>query len=229
MKRIGIIGGLGPEATIEYYRIIVEEYRKRTEGIFPEVLMYSLSMTGFGCMLKPDRWPEVTTWLVKAIEALACAGADFALIASNTPHVVFADVEKRVSIPMLNIVTETCSIARKRNLKRCALLGTKTTMTATFYRSVFEDDGIQIIVPEPSEQDYIQKKLVQEILFKKIKEKTRQGLLMIIKRLIDQEAIDGVVLGCTELPLILPGDEYGIPFLNTTRIHAEAAVAFSLK
>lgn len=229
MKRIGIIGGLGPEATVEYYRIIVEEYRARTHGIFPEVLMYSLSMSGFGCMVKPDKLAETIAWLVKAVEALAKAGADFALIASNTPHIVFPDVEKQVSIPMLSIVNETCSVARQKGLQRCALLGTKTTMSSGFYQFVFKENNIEIILPDPSEQEYIQKKLMNEILFNKIKEKTRQGFLMIIERLIDQEKIDSVILGCTELPLILTGEECGIPFLNTTRIHAKAAVAFSLQ
>jgi aspartate racemase len=193
MKRIGIVGGLGPEATAEYYRIINELYQRKTKGAYPEVIIYSVNMKDFPCAVTTDSTEKTVAWLAEAVQVLYRAGADFALIASNTPHIVFDDLQARSSIPMLSIVKATCQAARQSRLYKVALLGTKTTMSAGFYQK-----------------------------------ETKQGLLVIIKRMIAEESIQGVILGCTELPLILPKDEFSIPFLNTTRIHAASAVEYSL-
>jgi aspartate racemase len=213
MKKIGIIGGLGPEATIDYYRIIIESYREKTKGGFPAIIINSLDMSEFSCMMMKARELDKTTkWLANAVTSLHRAGADFALIASNTPHIMFDEVKALSSIPMLSIVEETCNVADKLGLKKIGLLGTKITMSADFYQKVFSKKDISIVVPGKQEQDYIHKKLVTEIIF-----------------MIDRAQIQGVVLGCTELPLILTKDEFGIPFLNTTKIHAESAVKYCLK
>ena len=227
LKKIGIVGGLGPEATIDYYRIITESYREKTGGSYPVLIIYNMDMKEFSCMTEsPEEVDKTTSLIVDAIRSLHRAGADFAIIASNTPHIVFDQIEVLSPIPMLSIVDETCSVVQKLGLKKVGLLGTKTTMSSDFYQKVFSEKDISIVVPDEEEQDFIQKKLMTEIMFNKIIEETRQELLNIIKRMIDRASIQGVILGCTELPLILTRDEFDIPFLNTTKIHAESAVRY---
>ncbi len=228
MKKIGIIGGLGPEATIDYYRIIIDSYRKRQNGNHPEIIIYSVNMHEFCFKTKHEEYDKVIGWLVNAVKSLHKAGADFVLISANTPHIVFDEVKALSPIPMLSIVEETCNVAEKMGLKKVGLMGTKTTMSADFYQKVFSKKGISIVVPDEHEQDYIDEKLFTEIAFSKIVEETRQGLLSIVKRMTENKSIQGMILGCTELPLILAKDEFGIPFLNTTKIHAESAVDYCL-
>ncbi len=229
MKKIGIIGGLGPEATVDYYRIIIESYREKTKGSFPAIIIYSLDIKELSCMVKTDERDRIAAWLADAVRSLHRAGADFALIASNTPHVVFDKVKELSPIPLLSIVEETCKAAVHMGLKKLGLMGTKVTMSNTFYQEVFSKKDISIVVPGEQEQDYIHKKLVNEIMFNKIVEETRNELLKIIKRMVENASIQGLILGCTELPLILTKDEFGIPFLNTTKIHAESAVKYCLE
>lgn len=226
MKKIGIVGGLGPEATVDYYRIIVDSVRKRQKGMYPEVIIYSLNIREFP-NIDLER-NKLVDWLVNAVKSLERAGADVGLIAAGTPHIVFDEVKAVSPLPLLSIVEETCKAVDQLRLKKVGLLGTKITMSRDFFQRVFSKKGISIVVPNEQEQDYINKKLFTEIMFHNIVEDTRQGLLRIVKRLVESESIEAVILGCTELPLILTKDEYGIQFLNTTRIHAESAVDFCL-
>jgi aspartate racemase len=229
MKKIGIVGGLGPEATIDYYHIIIDLYREKTKGTFPAVIIYSMDIKEFSCIVKTEEMDRIAEWLGSAVQSLHKAGADFALIASNTPHIVFDKVQAISPIPMLSIVEVTCRVAQRLELEKVGLLGTKTTMSSDYYQKVFSQKGISIVVPDLKAQDYIHNKLVTEIMFNKIIEDTRKELLRIVKEMIDSASIQGVILGCTELPLILTKDEFGIPFLNTTKIHAESAVRFCLE
>lgn len=230
MKRIGIIGGLGPEATIEYYRIITGEYRSRAPGgDYPTIIIHSVNLTEIVAMAEAGDWPGITDWLAAAVAALARAGADFALVAANTPHIVFDDLRARADIPMISIVEETARVAQGRGLGRLLLLGTKFTMQGTFYQKVFSRGGIELFVPETAEQLYIHDKLLGEIGLGRIVDDTRRELLAIVDRARNRSGIDGVILGCTEFPLILTGDAFGLPFLDTTRIHAESAVRYSLE
>ncbi|MBN2619992.1 amino acid racemase [candidate division WOR-3 bacterium] len=228
MKKIGIIGGLGPESTIDYYRIICQNYRERTGGQYPHVIIYSLNFMDFPCTGSPAGLDDIATWLVQAAQTLHKAGADFALIAANTPHIVFDEVEKRSPIPCISIVEETCRVACSKGLKHPGLLGTRTTMEAHFYQNVFSAHGINIVVPRDAEKEYLNDKITGELMYNSILETTRQDFLTIIERLVREDSIDGLILGCTEIPLLLTQDAFGIPFLNTTLIHALAAVDFSL-
>lgn len=225
MKKIGIVGGLGPEATIDYYRTVINEYRKASKGNAPEIIIYNLNFNDFP---KLDHRDEIIDWLAGAIKALHQAGADFAVISANTPHIVFDELKQLSPIPLLSIVEETCRVVKSLKLGNVGLMGTKVTMSSDFYQRVFSYEDISVVVPTVSEQDYINDKLFSEIIYNRIFEETRQGLLKIVKRMIDQDNIQGLVLGCTELPLILTKDEFGIPFLNTTKIHAESAVRYCL-
>ncbi len=229
MKRIGIIGGLGPESTIDYYKGIINAFRQREVGLTtPEIIIYSADVSRLFELVVAKEWDNLVDWLAKMVNALHSAGAEFAVIGSNTPHIVFDKVKSRSSIPMLSIVDETCKRALSMNLKKLGLVGTKFTMESDFFQKAFHDADISVIVPMKDEQQFIHNKIISEIGLGIIKNSTRQELLSIAKRMIDEDSIDGLILGCTELPLILEKDEYGIPFLNTTSIHVDSIVDYCM-
>lgn len=227
MKKIGIIGGLGPEPTIEYYRIITGHFHNRSKG-YPRIVIYSMDVYELGSMFEEENYPEVVETLLEGIGAVSGAGADFGLIAANTPHIVFDEVQKKTRLPLLSIVSETLKEVKGAGFSRAGLLGTKYTMRSDLFQKEFAPAGLDIFVPEETGQEYIQEKIYSEIARGRFLDSTRDGLLEIIKRLIDDHHIECVILGCTELPLILDREEFGIPFLNTTRIHAESAIRYCL-
>ncbi len=228
MKKIGIVGGLGPESTIEYYRGIVGKFRQSyDEPAYPEIILYSVDMTHLLQMMENEQWDDLVEWLVNSVNALHRAGAEFASIASNTPHIVFDVVQSRSPIPMVSIVEATRSRAISMGLKRIGLMGTKFTMQSDFFQKVLAQDDMIVVVPTPDEQQEIHNKLMTEIELGIIRDSTRQQLLNIANRMIKEDSIDALILGCTELPLILDKDEYGISFLNTTSIHIDSIVKYS--
>ena len=226
MKTLGIIGGLGPESTIDYYQRIIARYRERTgDGSYPEFIINSVNLKKGLDFMAVNDLARMADYLLDAIARLARAGADFGLISANTPHIVFDDVAPKSPIPLISIVEATCAAAKTQNLKRLALFGTRYTMQATFYSKVFSRQGIELLVPEPNDQDYIHDKYMNELVPGKFLPETRAGLLAIVDRMKETTGIDGVILAGTELPLILSdADHNGIPFLDTTKIHVEAAV-----
>ncbi len=229
MKQIGIIGGLGPESTIDYYKGIINAFRQREVGFAtPEIIIYSADVSRFLELVEAKEWNNLVDWLVKRVNALYNAGAEFAAIGSNTPHIVFDKVKLRSPIPMLSIVDETCKRASSMKLKKLGLMGTKFTMESDFFQKAFHDVGMSVIVPMKNEQQFIHNKIISEIALGIIKNSTRQELLSIAKRMIDEDSIDGLIIGCTELPLILKKNEYGIPFLNTTAIHIDSIVDYCI-
>ncbi len=229
MKKIGIVGGIGPESTLDYYRGIIDAFRERIGGMnYPDIIIYSADLTELLEILEAKAMERLTEWLMARIEALHRAGAEFAAIASNTPHVVFDEVARRSPLPLLSIVEATCRKAERLGVKRPGLMGTKFTMAADFFRKPFRERGMEVVVPLPEEQLFIHEKLFSEIELGIIREETREDLLAIAKAMIGRDGIDSLILGCTELPLILPGEAHGIPFLNTTAIHVEAIVGYCL-
>jgi len=229
MKRIGIIGGIGPESTLDYYKRIIGAFQDRqSPSVYPEIIVYSASLTDLMQILEARDWGNLTNWLVERVEALQRAGAEFAVIGSNTPHIVFEDVRSRSPIPMLSIIEETCNKAQGLGLKKLGLMGTKFTMQSDFFLKSFHNRGMSVIVPREADQQLIHDRLFSEIERGIIKDSTREELISIVKRMIDKDHIDSIILGCTELPLILDRDEYGIPFLNTTAIHVESIVKYCI-
>jgi aspartate racemase len=226
MKTLGIIGGIGPESTIDYYRTIIALYRARKpDGSYPPILINSIDLQRVLAAAAAGEVEALAVWMVAELEKLERAGADFAIMASNTPHLVFDEIEGRTALPLISMVAATCEVARARGLKRLALFGTRFTMQASVYRDVFSKQDIAVVVPEPVEQDYIHQKYMGELIAGIFLPETRAGLLTIVDRLTKDAGIDAVILGGTELPLILRDPEHnGIPFLNTTRIHCEAAI-----
>jgi aspartate racemase len=226
MKTLGIIGGLGPESTIDYYARIIALYRERQrDGSYPEFIIVSVNLKKGLDFMEAGDLAGMAAYLLEGIGKLADAGADFGLISANTPHIVFDEVASKSPIPLISIVEATCATAKTRNLKRLALFGTRYTMRGTFYPKVFSREGIELLVPQPNDQDYIHDKYMNELVPGKFLPETRAGLLAIIDRMKANGGIDGVILAGTELPLILRDSDYnGIPFLNTTNIHCEAVV-----
>jgi aspartate racemase len=230
MKKIGIIGGIGPESTVEYYKLIIGAFHDRKAVLgYPEIIIYSANLSALMKILEAGDWERLTDWLSEKVVALQKAGAEFAVIGSNTPHIVFDKVSSRSPIPMLSIIEETRKVAQKRGLKKLGLLGTRFTMESDFFKKPLESKEVSVIVPEPQDQELIHHRLFSEIELGIINDSTRKELLSIVKKMIDRHSIDAVILGCTELPLILDKDEFGIPFLNTTAIHAESIVKFCLE
>ena len=226
MKTLGIIGGLGPESTIDYYQKIIALYGERTgDGSYPEFVITSVNLRKGLDFMAANDLAGMAAYLLEGIGKLARAGVDFGLISANTPHIVFEDVASKSPIPLISIVEATCACAKARKLKRLALFGTRYTMQGKFYVNLFSREGIELLVPEPNDQDYIHEKYMNELVPGKFLPETRAGLLAIVDRMKAKSEIDGVILAGTELPLILRDpDHNGIPFLNTTKIHVEAAV-----
>src|SRR6266568_8670463 len=226
MKTLGMIGGLGPESTLDYYQRIIALYRERTGNRhYPEFVIVSVDLRKGLDFIDANDLSGMADYLLEGIDKLARSGAEFGIISANTPHIVFDDVASRSPIPLISIVEATCAAAKTRNLKRLALFGTGYTMQGTFYAKVFSREGIELLAPEPNDQDYIHDKYMNELVPGKFLPATRAGLLAIVDRMKAKSDIDGVILAGTELPLILRDPEHdGIPFLNTTKIHCEAAV-----
>jgi len=227
MKTLGIVGGIAPESTIDYYRRIVAAYGARMgDGSFPPVLINSIDMTRMIGFIAANQMVELTEYLSGEVNKLARAGADFALLASNTPHIVFNEISEAAKIPMLSIVEAACDETARRGLTRVGLFGTRFTMQGSFYPEVFSKRGIQVVTPEEADQEYVHSKYNQELIHGIYLDETRRGLLAVADGLIDRQHIQGLILGGTELPLILRNESHhGIPLLDTTGIHVERAVA----
>ncbi len=233
MKTIGIIGGLGPEATIDYYKEIIKRFNAiNSHGSlnYPQIVIYSVTMSKFIGLLEEKNYVEATNYLVESITNLKNAGADFGVLSANTPHLLFNDIKARVDLPLISIVETCAQKASAMGLKRCALLGTKFTMKNDFYAKEFHLFNIEIVVPNDSQIETIHTKLFNELELGIFKDETREELLQIVTDIKSRVHIDGVILGCTEFPILFTQAEYlDLPFLNTTTIHAEAIVKECLK
>ena len=226
MKTAGIVGGIAPESTIQYYRLMIAAYRDRKrDGSYPSILINSIDMKTMLDLIGADNLSGVTNYLVGEVGKLARAGATFALLASNTPHIVFDAIRQEASIPMLSIVEATCSEVQRLGLKRVGLFGTRFTMQGRFYEEIFSRQGITVIVPDTEEQEYIHGKYMSELVNGIFLPETRGPMLEIANRLRVREGIEGLVLGGTELPLLLHDvATREVLFLDTAKIHAECAV-----
>lgn len=229
MKLIGIIGGLGPESTVDYYKNIIKAFRAEGSLAAPEIIIYSVDLEEVLALVSRQEWDSLIYLLVAKIKALQRSGADFVVISANTPHIVFDEIQAKSPVPLLSIVTATLDKTTELGLKKVGLLGTKFTMQSNFFLPHFSARGVSIVVPSAADQDYIHDKLMTEIELGVITDETRKGLLAVIQRMITGENIDGVILGCTELPLILDKSEFCIPFLNTTAIHVESIINYCRK
>lgn len=224
MKLLGIIGGLGPESTVDYYRFIIEEYRRRTNtNASPPMLLNSLDIERGIALVTANDLSGLADYIGDGLQRLARAGADFALIAANTPHIAFDAIQQRSPIPLLSIVECTRDHAVKLSMKRLVLLGTGFTMRGRFYPDVFDRAGITLLTPNEEEKSFIHEKYLGELLKNQFLPATRDRMLEIITRLAGEGA-EGIIMAGTELPLLLRDSKPPVPFLDTTLIHVNAAV-----
>jgi aspartate racemase len=226
-KTVGVIGGIGPESTIDYYRALIAEYRDTSgDSAYPSIVVNSIDLTRLLDSVTSGDLDGLTDYLLAELQRLADAGADFALLASNTPHLVFDRLLARTPVPLISIVETACRAAQGLGVRRAALFGTRFTMEAGFYDKVFARAGVLIVVPGADERAFIHEKYLEELVVGVFRPETREALLAIAHRLRREEHADALVLGGTELPLLLRGLEVpGLPFIDTARLHVKAAVA----
>jgi aspartate racemase len=227
MKPIGLIGGIGPESTIDYYRAMIAAYRERQpDGSYPPIVITSVDANSMLGALMRNQLAEVADLLVAEVERLESAGAGCAAIAANSPHIVFDEVQRRSRLPLVSIVEATASEALRLGRKRLALFGTRFTMQGRFYQDHFALSGLTLVVPDEAERAYIHNKYMTELVQGTLRPETRDGLLAIVEQMKARDRIDAVILGGTELPLILRDPTASdIPLLDTTVIHARAIAA----
>jgi aspartate racemase len=229
VKRIGLVGGLGPEATLEYYKGIIDVFKSTDTSLnYPEIIIYSMNLSELIGMMSRKEYDRVIVYLLGAIDSLKKAGADFAAMTANTPHLVFDEIVKVSPLPLVSIVEATYDEAQRLGMEHPGLIGTGFTMSGTFYQDVFGRRGIPVALPDERDMKIINEKLFSEIELGIFKDETRDLLIQIIGKMVRNQQIDCLILGCTEFPLILTEARYaGIPMLNTTKIHVDAIVKYS--
>lgn len=230
MKIIGMIGGIGPESTIDYYRRLLDDAQKRNPGgPALQIIINSIDLQKGLALLEANQLSELTEYIAPEVMRLRDAGAEFGFLAANSPHIVFGDIARRSAIPLVSIVEATCAEAKARGFKKLGLFGTRFTMHGRFYPDFFTREGIGLAVPTADEQDYIHDKYINELIPGKFLPETRDGLLAIGTRMKKQDGIQALVLGGTELPLILTDSSLlGLPFLDTTQIHVDAILEMAM-
>jgi aspartate racemase len=224
-KRIGILGGISHASTIRYYEYILKKYyARRLDYHYPEVVIFSLDLAKLIGYEERDDLDSYVRYITSGLQALEKAGADFIVIAANSPHAVFDIVQKRVSVPMISIVETTAQRAEKLGFKKLLLTGIKSTMQSAFYPDVFQKYSIQVLTPDEAEQDEINDAIFRELVLGIYKDSTRNRGLEII----NGYDVDGVILGCTELSLMFNQEDTPLRLLNTLELHAQAALDFAL-
>jgi aspartate racemase len=223
---VGIIGGIGPESTVDYYQTIITKFQERlgSKEILPELVINSINMYKIFELISNGKITDLVEYIAESVQKLARAGADFAAISGNTPHLVFEQVQARVDIPIISIVEATFVQTKELGIERIGLIGTKFTMEHDFFKKPFVSDHKEIFVPTPNEQDYIHRKIVEELEKGIVKEETKARFLEIIQQMVHRDQLEGMILGCTELPMIIKKNDLELPILNTTEIHVNKIV-----
>lgn len=224
MKRVGLVGGLGPESTIDYYRRITEKWHRSDAATAPALMIDSLDVKRALRLVKDDR-TALVAYLLESVRRLASAGVDFVALTANTPHVVFDELSSTSPVPLLSIVEACAHEASRRGLHRLVLLGTQFTMEAPFYHDVFARHGLEVFVPSPEDREWVHDRYVNQLLAGQFRDETRGELVALITRLKKERDADGVILGGTELPLLLTTATIAdLPVLDTTELHVAAIV-----
>lgn len=227
MKTAGMIGGIGPESTAIYYRLIVDEYRKaKADGSYPSIFINSIDMRKLLDLVIAGDLGKIANHLLNEVEKLAAAGATFGFLTANAPHMAFELLRKSSPIPLISIVETACAAAKEAQFRRLGLIGARFTMQAKFYPQVFSQAGIELVMPDSDEQNYIHEKYMGELVSGMIVPETREKLVSIMERMQRQDGIEGMILGGTELSLLFHENAArGIPLLDTTKIHVRAVAA----
>lgn len=225
MKKLGLVGGMGPESTIPYYHDIVYGVQKEMgDNIFPNLTIESLNVFEVLHLCSEKNYDELVKYLMGAIHNLVKSGADFVALSANTPHIVFDKLQEQSTVPLLSIVEATCEEAKHRHYRKIGLLGTIFTMEESFFKIPFVENEIEIIIPTREEMDEINHKISSELELGVVKKETLSAFQKIITRMKQENGIEAVVLGCTELPLLLNDEVSPVPCLDTMQIHINAIV-----
>jgi len=225
-KLIGIIGGIGPESTIDYYRLFVSIYREHRPDAYPPVLINSIDLVKALKLVSSNDLAGLAAYMLEEIHRLARAGATHGLLSSNTPHIAFDEIEAASPIPLISIVETACRAAVERGLKRVGLFGTRFTMQGGFYQKVFAREGIAVEIPGPGDQKFIHDTYLNELVNGIVRPETRERYIAIARAMKSGQGIEALILGGTELPLLLRGAiDIGVMLLDTAHLHVERAVA----
>lgn len=230
MKKIGLIGGMSWESTVDYYKILNREVKaKLGEPHSAEIIMHSVDFAEIEKLQSASEWNKLSQKMIKIAQKLETAGADMILICANTMHQMAPEVQANVRIPLLHIADAAAEKIKAESYKKVGLLGTKYTMEGDFYKNRIEEKyEIEVVIPEPESRNYIHQVIYQELVSGILKDKSRKKFKEIIETLKEKGA-EGIILGCTEIPLLIKAEDSSLPIFNTTELHAKKAVQFALK
>lgn len=228
MRKLGLIGGTGPESTVPYYRGIVFAVQRET-GNFPPLTIESVSVFDVLHLCGAGEYEKLTGYLLEAVRNLAGAGAEVAALTGNTPHIVFDRLQALSPIPLVSMVEATCRETVRRGLDRVGLLGTIFTMEEEFFRVPFREQGIQVAVPTRAEREYLNRVIADELELGTVREESRARVLAMVERMAREDGIQAVILGCTELPMLLSDRNSPVPCLDTMEIHINTLVGEILR
>jgi aspartate racemase len=225
MKKIGLIGGISWTSTLDYYRYINEGINKKLGGLnFAECIIYSLN---FGD-IQAKSWDNSFELLLNACESLKRSGVDGIALCANTAHLFADELQKKIQLPLIHIGVETAKAINKQGFKKAGLLGTKFTMEMEFYRNKLEAAGLTVLIPkQQSTRDYIQQTVKEELGIGFINPETKANYISIVKELVERGA-ECIILGCTEIPLLISQNDFDVPIFDTTKIHSQAIIEFSI-
>lgn len=228
MKTLGLIGGTTWLSTIDYYRYINEGINEKTGGKeYAKCIIYSFNFTDIRKLTEVDDWDSILKMVTHACKNLEQSGAEAIVLCANTIHHIADGLQKNISIPIIHIAEETAKEIKKKNLKRVALLGTRFTMEFSFYKTKLSEHNIETIIPDEDDRRFIHSSIFDELALNIFKPETKEQYITIINGLVDRGA-EGVILGCTEIPLLIKQEYLEVPAFDTTKIHANAAVDFAL-
>ncbi len=227
-KRIGILGGMSPESTIEYYQYLTHAYTQRFGDYgYPDIIIYSVSFQPYVDWPNEDRWDLVAQGLSQAAQRLEAAGADFIVIATNTMHLVLDQVQASLHVPVLSLLDVVGEAVLAKGFKTVGLLGTRFTMEKNLYQDALALKGIAVLIPDADAREVVNRVIYDELVAGQIRAESRAAYVDIIKKLAARGA-QGVILGCTEIPLLVSEADAGLPLFDTTLIHAEAALNYAI-
>lgn len=230
MKKLGLVGGMGPESTIPYYHDIVYGVQDKVgKNFFPNLTIESVNVFDVLRLCSEEKYDELTDYLMRAIINLINSGADFIALSANTPHIVFDRLKEHSTVPLISIIEATRDEAIRLNKNRLGLFGTIFTMKGDFFKNPFDNSNIEIIIPTEEEMEFINHKISSELELGIVKEETLRDFQKIIERMKRDSGIEAIILGCTELPLLLNDEVSPVPCLDTMKIHINALVEMIVK
>ena len=228
MKLLGLIGGTGWASTVDYYKYINEAINEKTRGKdFAECIIYSFNFTEIRSYIDKNDWDSISEVFTKAGIHLKNSGADAIVLCANTPHLIANKLEQNIGLPIIHIAKETAYIVKKSGIKTAGLLGTKFTMERDFFKTKLMEQGINTVIPDEEDRVYVHTTILDEMTNNIFKDDTREAYKKIISKLISKGA-EGIIMGCTEIPLLLRNENIDLPLFDTTKIHSNAAADFAL-